>query len=128
MLPEWFQIIRYSKVEERTWNIRTKKKHTLEVIVMKTGAAISKICRSSLDDGIVNEKARNPLLFRFCIIIKAATICETIVAQAAPAIPYPHTEQRRRSPTPLITLAAANAFKGPQESFMPRLSYSKHTV
>ena len=51
-----------------------KKKHTLEVIVTKTGAAISKICRSSLDDGIVNEKARNPLLFRFCIIIKAATI------------------------------------------------------
>jgi hypothetical protein len=54
--------------------LEQKKKHTLEVIVMKTGAAISKICRSSLDDGIVNEKARNPLLFRFCIIIKAATI------------------------------------------------------
>ena len=47
--------------------------------------------------------------------------CEAIVAQAAPAIPWPKKMHKTISPTPFITLAAAKAFKGPHESFMPRL-------
>jgi hypothetical protein len=46
----------------------------LDVIATKTGAAISNICISSLADGIASEKARKPLLFKFRIIMKAATI------------------------------------------------------
>ena len=74
MLPEKIETISYSKSKEMAHIIIPQKKTTLDVIVTKTGAAISNICRSSFVDGIVNEKARKPLLFRFCIIIKAATI------------------------------------------------------
>ena len=49
--------------------------------------------------------------------------CETIVAHAAPAIPYPRKVHKTMSPTPFIALATANAFKGPHESFIPRLRY-----
>lgn len=47
--------------------------------------------------------------------------CDTIVAQAAPAIPYPRKVHKTTSPTPFIALATANAFRGPHESFIPRL-------
>ena len=47
--------------------------------------------------------------------------CDSIVAHAAPAIPYPKTLHSSMSPRPLMALATAKAFKGPHESFMPRL-------
>jgi len=69
---ENFEIIHYSDTRKGC-KIARPENVTLDVIVTKTGAAISNICNSSLTDGIVNEKARKPLLLRFCIIMKAAT-------------------------------------------------------
>lgn len=44
-----------------------------------------------------------------------------VVAQAAPAIPCPRNKHRIVSPRPLMTVAAANALRGPHEFFIPRL-------
>ena len=52
-----------------------KQQETFDVIVINTGAAISKIWISSLGDGMDIENALKPFLCSVLIITKAATTC-----------------------------------------------------